>query len=43
MPWLLEDEGWYILGELTAAQLEGDRVWSAIQEMLRHAHAPFMQ
>jgi hypothetical protein len=43
MPWLPEDQGWYILGNLTAAQLEGDRVWPAIQELLGRAHAPFLQ
>lgn len=43
MPWLREDQGWCILSNLTAAQLEGNRVWPAIQEMLGRAHAPFLQ
>ncbi len=43
MPWLHEDQGWYILSNLTAVQLERDRVWLAIQEMLGRAHAPFLQ
>ncbi len=43
MPWLSEDQGWHILGSLSATQLESDGVWSAIQDMLERAHAPYLQ
>lgn len=42
-PWWHEDQGWQILSNLT--QLEDDRAWPAIQELLgpAHVHALFLQ